>query len=509
MDSFSHMYGGGQFNNSSMNPMGYPAQMMTNEQMPPMPPQYARSPFSSASTKAAPVPGAQIVSSRIANDSDCGIFCHSGQTGSAAEFHVRQTIGSDGTVFVEHIPGYHVVYVAVGESLDQAVHESRLAAPAHRSASKAASRASAAASQRDRPLKPCNPFIMYRNHKITQMRKENPEINQTDISREAAKWWHNESDEVKELFRAKYREEKQVYDLKKCKRGRADSTAHDSESEAADHLSTPSSKRSRNDSLGLGSSAQRVTAKPRSRTMPNDMFGASSARGSIVTDLRKQLAARSGAAFFDATQSPYDAHGMGHHGYPDFVGSSGEASQMPSLMHHQQMHIAPLVSYSPAAMPADYTHDYGMPPVGDYNLPPVADYGADMSHVSQPEYSHMTHSLVNAGLGGAGIHMSAVEEQQQQQQGADDVTAAAAAAAADFYAAAADSIAAAAAAAAAAANSSSSVDQVGSEQYQDQQQAPQEHQLHTMYAHSYSTSHSQSPAPAPAPENAASLPASL
>ncbi|KAJ2421297.1 hypothetical protein GGF41_003923 [Coemansia sp. RSA 2531] len=288
---------------------------------------------------------------------------------------------------------------------------------------------------------------MYRNHKIAQMRKENPEINQTDISREAAKWWHKESDEVKEVFKAKYREEKQVYDLKKCKRGRADSTAHDSESEAADNLSTPSSKRSRNDSLGLGSSAQRLTAKPRSRTMPNDMFGGSNARTSIVTDLRKQLAARSGAAFFDATQSPYDAHGMSHHAYPDFT-SGAEVAQMPSLMHHQQMNIAPMVSYSPAAMPADYSHDYALPPVADYALPPVSDYAGDMTHISQPEYSHMAHSFVNAGLAG-GMHMGAVEEQQQQQS-ADDVTAAAAAAAAaDFYAAAADSIAAAAAAAAA------------------------------------------------------------
>ncbi|KAJ2251893.1 Chaperone protein dnaJ [Coemansia sp. RSA 455] len=339
------------------------------------------------------MPGAQIVSSRIANDSDCGIFCHDGQSGSTTEFHVRQTISNDGAVFVEHIPGYHVVYVAVGESIDQAIHDSRLTAPVHRPVSKAASRASTAV-QRDRPLKPCNAFIMYRNHKIAQMRKENPEINQTDISREAAKWWHKESDEVKEVFKAKYREEKQVYDLKKCKRGRADSTAHDSESEAADNLSTPSSKRSRNDSLGLGQSAQRLTAKPRSRTMPNDMFGGSNARTSIVTDLRKQLAARSGAAFFDATQSPYDAHGMSHHAYPDFT-SGAEVAQMPSLMHHQQMNIAPMVSYSPAAMPADYSHDYALPPVADYALPPVSDYAGDMTHISQPEYSHMTHSFVN------------------------------------------------------------------------------------------------------------------
>ncbi|KAJ1913998.1 hypothetical protein H4S04_004206 [Coemansia sp. S16] len=479
MDSFSHMYGNGQFNNGPMNPMGYPAQMMaSNEQLPPMPPPYARSPYSSASAKAGPMPGAQIVSSRIANDSDCGIFCHDGQSGSTTEFHVRQTISNDGAVFVEHIPGYHVVYVAVGESIDQAIHDSRLTAPVHRPVSKAASRASTAV-QRDRPLKPCNAFIMYRNHKIAQMRKENPEINQTDISREAAKWWHKESDEVKEVFKAKYREEKQVYDLKKCKRGRADSTAHDSESEAADNLSTPSSKRSRNDSLGLGQSAQRLTAKPRSRTMPNDMFGGSNARTSIVTDLRKQLAARSGAAFFDATQSPYDAHGMSHHAYPDFT-SGAEVAQMPSLMHHQQMNIAPMVSYSPAAMPADYSHDYALPPVADYALPPVSDYAGDMTHISQPEYSHMTHSFVNAGLAG-GMHMGAAEEQQQQQS-ADDVTAAAAAAAAaDFYAAAADSIAAAAAAAAA-----SSADQSGSEQHQDQQ--------HFQASYSHSASHSQSPA---------------
>ncbi|KAJ2820674.1 hypothetical protein GGI24_004419, partial [Coemansia furcata] len=431
-----------------------------------------------------------IVSSRIANDSDCGIFCHDGQNGTAPEFTVRQTIGNDGTVYVEHIPGYHVVYVAVGESLDQAIHDSRLAAPAHhRPAGKGASRATAAA-QRDRPLKPCNPFIMYRNHKITQMRKENPEINQTDISREAANRWKTEPEEVKEIFRARYREEKQVYDLKKSKRGRSDSSVHESESDPSDLLSTPSSKRSRNDSLGLGGSAARLTAKPRSRTMPNDMFGASNARSSIVTDLRKQLAVRSGAAFFDATQSPYDAHSMGHH-YPDFSGAEG--TQLPSLMHHQPMHIAPLVSYSPAAMPSDYSHEYALPPVSDYALPPVADYSGDMTHVSQPEY----HSFVNAGLGDP-MHMGDEQQHQQhqQQQNPDD------AAATDFYAVA-DTIAAAAAAAAVAV---SSAEQSGSELIQDQQhqgyqlpseliQEQQQHQGYQMpsYSHTHSASNSQSP----------------
>ncbi|KAJ2626733.1 hypothetical protein GGF44_004933, partial [Coemansia sp. RSA 1694] len=455
MDSFSHMYGNGQFNGGQMNPMGYPAQMMGGDHTAQIPPPYSRSPFSSA--KAMPMPGTQLVSSRIASDADCGVFCHDGSTGSTTELHVRQMVGHDGAVFVEHVPGYHVVYVAVGESVDQAVRDSRLAAGGqmHRPASNkaAANRASAAAaaSQRDRPLKPCNPFIMYRNHKIMQMRKENPEINQTEISREAANRWRNESEDVKEVFRARYREEKQVYDLKKCKRGRADSCAAESESEANDGLSTPSSKRSRNDSLGLGgggsAAAQRMAAaKPRSRTMPNDMFGGSGARASIVTDLRKQLAARSGAAFFDAAvSSPYDA-AMGHHAYADF-GAADSQQQLPALMHphhHQPMTIAPLVSYSPATMPADYTHDYALPPVADYATEISTDYAAEIgtdyaaaaAAAGQPEY----HSFVNAmhGMGGGA---------DEHRHAADDVTAAAAAAAADFYAAAADSIAAADAAA--------------------------------------------------------------
>ncbi|KAJ2898688.1 hypothetical protein GGI21_000352 [Coemansia aciculifera] len=458
------MYNSGQFNSSGqMNPMEYSAQMMggngggNGDHMAQVPPPYARSPFSNKAL----MPGAQLVSSRIANDPGCGVFCHDGPSASAAELHVRQMIGGDGAVYVEHVPGYHVVYVAAGENIDQAIRDSRFM-PGHqqqqRPQSKAASRASSTAmsQQRDRPLKPCNPFIMYRNHKITQMRKENPEINQTEISREAAKWWHSESDEVKEIFRAKYREEKQVYDMKKCKRGRAESCAAESESEAgADGLSTPSNKRSRNDASGLGiSSSSRVTAKPRSRTMPNDMFGASGARTSIVTDLRKQLAARSGAAFFDAS-SPYDAATGMHHAYPDFSSP------------HQPMTIAPMVSYSPNP------HEYALPPVGDYAteinaadyvLPPVGDY------TGQPEYS----SFVSVMHG-----MSGGDDQQHQQQQQQQTEAA------DFYAAAADSIAAAAAEAAIAAAASEASSLVVGET-NEQQQAHQ-------YAHY--VSHSQSPAP--------------
>ncbi|KAJ2567867.1 hypothetical protein GGH95_004394, partial [Coemansia sp. RSA 1836] len=112
------MYGNGQFNGGQMNPMGYPAQMMGGDHTAQIPPPYSRSPFSSA--KAMPMPGTQLVSSRIASDADCGVFCHDGSTGSTTELHVRQMVGHDGAVFVEHVPGYHVVYVAVGESIDQA-----------------------------------------------------------------------------------------------------------------------------------------------------------------------------------------------------------------------------------------------------------------------------------------------------------------------------------------------------------------------------------------------------
>ncbi|KAJ2745354.1 hypothetical protein GGI20_002240 [Coemansia sp. BCRC 34301] len=450
MDSFSHMYGSGQFNNSGqMNPMGYPAQMMGTEHMAQVPPPYSHSPFS-AQTKA--VPNGQMISSRIVNDPECQVFCHDSQSSSAAEFHVRQIIGADGAVFVEHVPGYHVVYVAVGENVGQAVRDSRLPTTIQRPNVAKVNRASTAAS-RDRPLKPCNPFIMYRNHKITQMRKENPEINQTEISREAAKLWRNESEDVREVFKAKYREEKQVYDLKKCKRGRADSMAADSDPET-DGLSTPS-KRSRNESSSLGLSSVRSLAKPRSRTMPNDMFGNSGARASIVTDLRKQLAARSGAAFFDTA---YDQ------GYTDF--SSSEAQQLPSMMHHQPMTIAPLVSYSPAAMPADYTHDYPLPPVGDYVLPSVADYAG-----GQPEY----HSFVNAmhEMGGG-----------EDQTGDVTAAAAAAAAAADFYSAAADPYSAAAdsiaAAAAAASTSATSNDDQYVSHLVSHSQSPQQLELATL-----------------------------
>ncbi|KAJ2001894.1 hypothetical protein GGI02_001838 [Coemansia sp. RSA 2322] len=387
------MYGSGQFGGS----MGYGGNdQQQQQQMTMMPPAYARSPFANGKAGMHHGGGGQVmVSSRIVSDGECAVFCHDGRTGSASEYTVRQMIGSDGTVFVEHLPGYHIVYVANSESVEQAVHDSGLGQqPRPSSKTKAAAQQGAGAA-RDRAVKPSNAFIMYRNHKIAEMRQINAEINQTDISREAGRWWKAESEDVKEVFRARYREEKQLYDLKKGKRGRADSLAFngESESELTDH---GASKRSRADNLGLGTGARPV-AKPRSRTMPTDMFGSSPvARG--TGDLRKQMAARLGSnGFFDsgAAQSPYD-------------------SSSPLLM--------------PTLLPPAFMHAGELPPAT------LGGYGhGDAQGLSPPEYDTMAHSFVSAGIA-AGIAAAAASV-----PATDDLAAAAAAATAGFYAASAPS----------------------------------------------------------------------
>ncbi|KAI9500841.1 hypothetical protein BX070DRAFT_229978 [Coemansia spiralis] len=195
-------------------------------------PQY---PFPSRSS---PAPA---YASRVLNDPESIIYCHDPQTNGVSEYGARQTMSAEGTVFIEHIPGYSLLFVSNSTTLDHALCDiARTLRPVKPMPRVRETRAS----------KPCNPFIMYRNFKIKEMRIQNPDINQTDISREAARWWKEESDEVKDMFRSKYREEKQSSGNKKRK-------------------------------LGIQGTA--VGLKPRARTMPT-YTGLS-----IVTDLRKQL----------------------------------------------------------------------------------------------------------------------------------------------------------------------------------------------------------------------------
>ncbi|KAJ1729522.1 hypothetical protein LPJ61_003482, partial [Coemansia biformis] len=353
MDSF-YMYPGSQFGGNPMPaPMGYSTPGAApqgmggpgDHQQLSMMQQYAHGMFPG---KMSPAPAAsQTISARIAGDHDSAVYCHDRNNGGFMEHSVRQMITHDGSVFVEHIPGYSIVYVPSHAPVEQLLAEmcatARPVAAPTVASNKASHSHPTPRVPRERTAKPCNAFIMYRNFMIKEMREMNPEINQIDISRKAGDMWKMESEEVKEKFRLKYREEKQIYDLKKgTKRGRNDGGAgaddDDTQTICSDAgLSTPGTKRGRkNTSPGLGlsygsGSGSGQGPKPRSRTMPSAMFNSSNARSNIFADLRKQVAARSGAAFLDS--SPFDSPHM-HQAYTDMASNGSMAnSPIPSIMN--------------------------------------------------------------------------------------------------------------------------------------------------------------------------------
>ncbi|KAJ1729511.1 hypothetical protein LPJ72_004940 [Coemansia sp. Benny D160-2] len=291
-------------------------------------------------------------STRVVNESESGIFYHDTRTNTLAEHAARQMVTSDGAVFIEHIAGYSVVFVPnaipIAGAIGDLAAALQPAASQHHRAHRAGS--AEAAKRRVHVTKPSNAFIMYRNFKIREMRVQNPAINQTDISREAGKWWKEESEDVKEMFRAKYREEKQAYDVLKSKRVRGNTDARqrngseDNDNGAYDDDGAAygqqggAAKRRKLSAAGLGLAGSRAGPKPRSRTMPTNAFGASSvARLSVDTaDLRKHLAAK--------THQHHQAHSF-HNAYATAAAAALSVSGAAG--------IATAATSSPLVAPAD------------------------------------------------------------------------------------------------------------------------------------------------------------
>ncbi|KAJ1801343.1 hypothetical protein LPJ59_000376 [Coemansia sp. RSA 2399] len=335
-----------------------------HQQQLPMMAQYTHDPFTAS--RSSPAPQQQMGNTyapRIINDPESAIFYHDARSNSLVDHSARQMVSADGAVFIEHLAGYSVVFVPNSLPIDSAICDiaSALRPSQAGSGGRAGSagsdgnkRAAAAALRKPHVTKPSNPFIMYRNFKIREMRIQNPAINQTDISREAGKWWKEETDEVKEMFRAKYREEKQAYDVLKSKRARGNTEAAKlgglPGSEEGDDMYGPATKkRKMSAGLGLSDRPSSAIAKPRSRTMPSNAYGASNARLSVATDLRKHLAAKhhyesSGNAFIDGS-SPFDHH-QHHEFHNPYAGMS-----------------AATVNNSPMTTIADPYVDGAMPPI--------------------------------------------------------------------------------------------------------------------------------------------------
>ncbi|KAJ2123771.1 hypothetical protein IW147_002364 [Coemansia sp. RSA 720] len=176
--------------------------------------QYANTP---AFTKPSPAPAsATTFSTRIIGDQNSIIYYRDEQDGSFNEHNVRQMVTADGTVYVEHIKGYSLVYVPNNRPIQQILGGVGLHKNGHalhgtlgKTISKKSSRMS-----REHSAKPSNKFIMYRSFKSKELRENNPDISQTEISCITASLWKNESEEVKERFQNEYLKLKQEYDLK-------------------------------------------------------------------------------------------------------------------------------------------------------------------------------------------------------------------------------------------------------------------------------------------------------
>ncbi|KAJ2083756.1 hypothetical protein H4R24_000527 [Coemansia sp. RSA 988] len=407
MDSFHYMYPSNQFAGNQMatsmaysTPNGTQQLMGTPgepQQLPIM--QYGQSPFQA---KASPAAHPQNFSSRIPGDHESAIYCHDARNGGVTEHPVRQMVMADGSVFVEHIPGYSLVYASNHAPIDQVLGDMCAATRPGAGSGKGGNNSRA---PRERTGKPSNSFIMYRNFKIKEMREKDPEVNQIDISRMAGSLWKNESEEVKEKFRAKYREEKQLYDMKKnSKRGRSDTvgtigTDDGIETDFSERVSTPGKRRkSEKGGLGLGLVGTGGT-KPRSRTLPANSFNSSNARANIFSDLRKQVAARSGAAFLDS--SPFESPQL-HQAYAEMSASTNANSPIPSMMNgtsYMNGELPPLNLGPVSAFPNGMS-------VSDHEaaLYASSQTGVDPASLAPSVQEDLTSSLVNAGFA-AGIHM--------------------------------------------------------------------------------------------------------
>ncbi|KAJ2719254.1 hypothetical protein GGI07_005323 [Coemansia sp. Benny D115] len=455
-DFNNYLYGSQQFSNGSMSSMGYPAAMMNpsasaDPHQMSMFNQYTRGSFSKPSSAA--TPGTQVYSSRVLSDQDSFVFCFDSHSGTNVEHNVRQMVASDGSVFIEHVPGYSLVYVPNGCSIDVAAGQAMSGGNSAGGRGNQKSGGRGAQQQpvmREKTVKPSNAFILYRNHKIKELRELMPEINQTEISREAGNLWKTESDEVKELFRMKYREEKHAYDLKKSKRGRSDSVAGFSDDHNIfgdeDAMSQPRKKSKAAGSpnnLGLPGSGS-GSSKPRSHTMPAAMFNSSNAKAAIGADFRKQIAARSGSSA-----------GMSVHGYlddaaayesPELHQAYAELSASAAIAQHSSASVHSLASSHPSFVNnmsgMQMFSSPGMHPASDHDsAAAMHGYGpASLSHTNSsatqlgPDQSDLASSLVNAGLA-AGISMmpNVDEEVGGDLAAAASMAASAAMAAGGFY----------------------------------------------------------------------------
>ncbi|KAJ2725412.1 hypothetical protein GGI07_001291 [Coemansia sp. Benny D115] len=285
-----------------------------------------------------------IILNTEAEPSYCKVYNLDNDSYRFMEQKVRQFYAVDGASFIEHVPGHCLVFIPNNTSVSYLLHElRRIRKPKSR-----------VRPPKEKTGKPTNSFIKYRNYKIEELKKEYPDISQTEISRMAGEFWKLEGDDVKNQFQQMYLEEKRVYDMNKNKRPRIESRAASetdglsdvaslasmrltpSRSSAApqvdSHLNGGTQGLGLNIGLGLGLDTSPLGFNPsrrRSHTLPPGGFTRSGAKRRISQELRKHLASKNTNAYM--TANPAGS------AYVDTMQHFGQSQ------HHQQQqqHMSP------------------------------------------------------------------------------------------------------------------------------------------------------------------------
>ncbi|KAJ2516710.1 hypothetical protein GGI11_003373 [Coemansia sp. RSA 2049] len=305
------------------------------------------------------------------------------------EKQVRQFAASDGTLFIEHVPGHCLVFIPNSANIGHVVRELRRIRPQRAPRPR----------QKDKSAKPTNAFIKYRNHKISELKTMYPDISQTEISRMAGICWDSESESVKIEFRKRYLEEKRIYDLNKAKRQCTGSSSVSDNEGAGLGSQTPTSSvpggggssSSGNSSvgstpefglgLGFGGDGRPVgfnTGRRRSHTLPLGDFSRSRAKRRISQELRKHLANKNNAyytALAANSNTSHSTNGMdsGYSHSAGYVSGDSSISTNTTISNGNNLLFANTdMSQQQAQQQYDFTFIAPVPeiPSGHTSIPP-------------------------------------------------------------------------------------------------------------------------------------------
>lgn len=220
----------------------------------------------------------------------------------------QQIFTADNRLFIEHTPNHSILFIPNDHSLDKVLQG--LLAQAKASAAtvttttkKHVAKASTTKTPREKSNKPINAFIKYRSYKIAELKKQYPDVSQTEISRLAGECWKTESEEIKNQFRVRYKEEKRQYDLNKAsnKRTRESPPSEDlpkdfDPQQRRRSLTVPPAEGPEDSKQCQRSSSSSPMLSLQASTAATATKPATKRRRCVTTELRKQLAAKSSTA---------------------------------------------------------------------------------------------------------------------------------------------------------------------------------------------------------------------